>query len=124
MPPAFEQEIYRLHSRLCAGLADPKRVLLLYALSESPRSVSELAEALQLPQPSASRHLKILRERGLVIAERQGQSVFYKLFDRRILQALDLMRGVLADILANQASLSDSVSESLPQLSASKEHQA
>jgi DNA-binding transcriptional ArsR family regulator len=65
-----------------------------------------------------------LRERGLVIAERQGQSVFYKLFDRRILQALDLMRGVLADILANQASLSDSVSESLPQLSASKEHQA
>lgn len=124
MPPAFEQEIYRLHSRLCAGLADPKRVLLLYALSESPRSVSELAEALQLPQPSASRHLKILRERGLVIAERQGQSVFYKLFDRRILQALDLMRGVLAEILANQASLSDSVSESLPQLSASKEHQA
>jgi ArsR family transcriptional regulator len=121
MPPAFEQEIYRLHSRLCAGLADPKRVLLLYALSESPRSVSELAEALQLPQPSASRHLKILRERGLVIAERQGQSVFYKLFDRRILQALDLMRGVLAEILANQASLSDSVSESLPPLSASKE---
>jgi hypothetical protein len=57
-----------------------------------------------------------------VIAERQGQSVFYKLFDRRILQALDLMRGVLADILATQASLSDSVSESLPQLSTSKEH--
>ncbi|MGD2253894.1 MAG: metalloregulator ArsR/SmtB family transcription factor [Anaerolineales bacterium] len=124
MPPAFEQEIHRLHSRLCAGLADPKRVLLLYALSESSRSVTELAEALQLPQPSASRHLKILRERGLVIAERQGQSVFYKLFDRRILQALDLMRDVLADILATQASLSDSVSESLPQRSASKEQQA
>jgi DNA-binding transcriptional ArsR family regulator len=111
MEPSFEQEIYRLHSRMCAGLADPKRIILLYQIAEKPQCVNELSEALGIPQPTTSRHLKNLRERGLVIAERDAQSVFYSLADARIINALDLLRAVLGDMLASQASLSRSVSE-------------
>jgi DNA-binding transcriptional ArsR family regulator len=108
MLPSFEQEINQLHSRLCAGLADPKRILILYALAEKSLNVTELAETLDLPQPTISRHLKVLRDRGLVIAKRDGQSVFYEIADRRVIQALDLLRGVLADMLREQASLARS----------------
>lgn len=112
--PPLKQEIHQLHSRLCAGLADPKRILLLYALADGPRNVSNLTETLALPQPTISRHLKLLRERGLVLAERDGQSVFYSLTDRRVIQALDLLRTVLADMLENQANLARSITQNTP----------
>lgn len=112
--PPLKQEIHQLHSRLCAGLADPKRILLLYALADRPRNVSDLTETLALPQPTISRHLKLLRERGLVLAERDGQSVFYRLADRRVIQALDLLRTVLADMLESQADLARSITQKTP----------
>ena len=124
MEPSFEQEIHRLHSRLCGGLADPKRILLLYQLAERPQCVSELSLALNIPQSATSRHLKNLRERGLVIAERDAQSVIYSLSDTRIITALDLLRGVLGDMLATQASLSRSVGEIQTTVPESTEAQA
>jgi DNA-binding transcriptional ArsR family regulator len=110
----FEEEVHQLHSRLCAGLADPKRILILYALAGGPRNVSELAEALGLPQPTLSRHLKLLRERNLVLSQRDGQAVYYRLADRRIIQALDILRTVLADMLESQASLVRSITRDTP----------
>jgi len=90
-------------------LADPKRILLLYYLADGPRRVTDLAEALDLPQPTVSHHLRILRERGLVQSERRGTEVYYALTDRRVIEALDLLRAVLADLLARQADLVDQV---------------
>jgi ArsR family transcriptional regulator len=111
MLPSFELEIHQLHSQLCAGLADPNRILLLYALSEEDLNVTGLSRVLSLPQPKVSRHLKMLRERGLVVGQRKGQSVYYKVADTRIIDALDLLRAVLADLLANQVSLAQSIGE-------------
>jgi DNA-binding transcriptional ArsR family regulator len=109
---SLENEVYLLHSQLCAGLADPKRILILYALNERSMNVSELAEALNLPQPTASRHLKLLRERGLVTADRKGTSVYYAVTDMRVIKALDLLRAVLADQLQSQADLAESAGHS------------
>jgi len=103
--PDLTQEITSLHANICSGLADPRRILILYALAESPYNVSELAEAIGISQPAASRHLNILRERGMVTAQRDGQSVIYQLADMRVIQALDLLRAVLANKLKNQAAL-------------------
>ena len=108
---SLEHEIYQLHSQLCAALADPKRLLILYALSERPMNVTELAEKLELPQPTASRHLKMLRERGLVVPEREGTSIFYSITDGRVIKALDMLRAVLADQLQGQGELAESVSK-------------
>ncbi len=113
MPHPFEEEIYQLHSQLCASLADPKRILILYILAKKSMNVTELNETLELSQSSTSRHLKLLRERGLVHAHREGQSVFYELADERVIQALDLLRAVLADVLKSQADLARSASLSV-----------
>ena len=112
MSNALEQEINILHAEICAGLADPKRILILYALSDKPHNVNELVEALELSQPMVSRHLKILRERGMVNAVRTGQAVEYSLADKRLVEALDLLRAVLATKLRNQATLVENLSSS------------
>ena len=99
------QEITRLHADLCSALADPTRLLLLYALSNEPRNVTELTQDLQVPQPTVSRHLKVLREGGLVKAARQGSSVQYQLTDYRVIEALDLLRSILRERIQHSASL-------------------
>ncbi|HUV29312.1 MAG TPA: metalloregulator ArsR/SmtB family transcription factor [Anaerolineales bacterium] len=109
--PALTQEITALHAGICSALADPRRILLLYALNDKPRNVSELADELGISQPTASRHLNLLRERGLVTAKRDGQSVVNTLADKRIIDALDLLRDVLASNLQSQAALVESVTE-------------
>ena len=109
--PSLTEEVTALHAGICSGLAAPRRILILYALSDKPRNVSELAEELGISQPTASRHLNLLRERGLVTARREGQSVVNTLADERIIQALDLLREVLASNLQSQAALVESVSE-------------
>ncbi len=103
--PSLSQEINQLHADICSALADPSRILLLYALAERSRTVNELANDLGISQPTTSRHLKLLRERGLVSATRVGASVEYRLTDDRLIQALDLLRTVLRDQLSRRADL-------------------
>jgi len=103
--PTLQQEVTQLEANFCAALSDPSRLLILYALSEASRNVTELANELGLNQPTTSRHLKILRERGLVNTVRTGTVITYHLSDSRLIQALDIMRSIMRDRLAYQASL-------------------
>ena len=98
-------EITQLHAEICAGLADPNRIMILYELSQSPHNVTELATNLKMPQPLVSRHLKVLRERGMVIPNRKGTVIEYSLADERLIQALDLLRAVMRDGLTRRAEL-------------------
>lgn len=111
MRSQLKYEIHRLHAEICSALADPSRILILYALFENASNVSSLAQRVELPQPTTSRHLKILRERGLVVAVRHGQSMVYSLADERIITALDLLRSLLAAKITNQAALVNSAAE-------------
>jgi ArsR family transcriptional regulator len=113
MASALREEVLRLHAQVCSGLADPNRILIIYSLVDGPRNVSEIAAHLDLPQTTVSRHLKILRERGIVRFERDGQMINYQLTDRRYVQALDLLRSVLADQLVDQAALGKAVTNQI-----------
>jgi ArsR family transcriptional regulator len=107
MTQPHKTEIQMLHAEVCQALADPIRILLLYRLDNRSQSVGELADQLAVSQPTVSRHLKVLRERGMVYNERRGATVMYSLADQRVIQALDLMRGVMADTLAQKRALVD-----------------
>jgi ArsR family transcriptional regulator len=103
--PTLAQEISQLEADFCSALSDPIRLLILYTLNERPHNVTELTHELDLNQPTASRHLKVLRERGLVYATRQGTSSTYHISDVRLVQALDLLRSVMRDRLMYRAGL-------------------
>jgi len=61
------------------AVADPTRQQILKLLEEKPRTVSEIGEHFSHAQPTISRHLSVLKNAGLVEAERQGQHVVYSL---------------------------------------------
>ncbi len=102
---SLTQEINQLHARICSAISEPNRILLLYAVADKPLNVNNLAEIVGISQSAASRHLKVLRERGLIQAQRDGTQVIYSLADDRFIQALDLLREVMLDQLSQQADL-------------------
>ena len=105
MNSTLESEVLQLHAEICAGLADPNRIMILYALAQGSRNVTEIYSELDMPQPLVSRHLKVLRERGMVTTERRGTVMVYSLADTRLIKALDLLRAVMHDNLAKRAEL-------------------
>jgi DNA-binding transcriptional ArsR family regulator len=103
MPVMAIDEINLLHSTICQAVGDPRRIQILYALHDQPLNVGTLAELLETPQSTISRHLAILRQRGLVTTQREGTTVTYSVADCCIIQVLDSMRQLLREILALQA---------------------
>lgn len=99
----FKETLYDLHSRILKVLANPRRLMILDQLHDGPKTVSGIVAALDLPQATVSQHLAAIREQGIVIARRQGNSVSYSLADPKIVEACDLFRGfLLGRIQANQ----------------------
>jgi len=98
-------ELNLLHAHVCSALGDPTRLQILYALNDEPQRVSVLADALDIPQSTISRHLAVLHQRSLVTKERNGMAVVYTLADSRIIDVLDTMRQVLRDALDRQSNM-------------------
>ena len=101
----LRQELDELVASMCKALNDPKRLLLLYALRFGAHTVTELCEVIEAPQSNTSQHLAVLRDRGLVEAERQGNNVLYSLRHPKVIEAIDVLRSVMSDELARQQAL-------------------
>ncbi|WP_347403671.1 metalloregulator ArsR/SmtB family transcription factor [Solwaraspora sp. WMMD792] len=71
-------------------LADPTRMAILTLLLTGPHHVGQIVAATRLPQSRISNHLACLRTCRLVVAERQGRRVLYRIGDPRLRLLLDL----------------------------------
>ena len=100
----LQDDVAQIHAHFCLGLSDPKRVLIVRALSNHVVSVGTLAKTVRMSQAATSRNLRILRDGGIVHSERQGQSVIYTLTDPRIIEVLNLVHGIMADQIDNRLS--------------------
>jgi len=97
--------IYRLHAQFCKTLSDANRLLIIAELARGEVSVNEIAQRLQLRQANVSKHLGLMRERCLVVARREGETIYYSLSDPRIIEAIKLLKEVQADQIEKQYSL-------------------
>jgi ArsR family transcriptional regulator, virulence genes transcriptional regulator len=76
------------------AMADPKRLCVLEALADGERSVSQLSGEVGCQVPNMSQHLAVLRHAGLVVARRDGNTVYYRLADPRVLEAYRLLQAI------------------------------
>jgi len=60
------------------AIAEPRRRDILAFLAMEERAVTDIVDALSLGQPSVSKHLKVLRDVGLVDVRREGRQMFYR----------------------------------------------
>ncbi len=83
-PPPPPRDILDATGELLRALAAPVRIAIVLQLRESQRCVHELVDALGVPQPLVSQHLKILKAAGVVAGERSGREVLYRLADHHL----------------------------------------
>ena len=98
-------DLTSIQAEFCAAVGDANRVKIVYLLAEDAENVKTLAAALGLSPSATSRHLKILRDRGLVNASRQGHTVEYSLAAPELIAALDIFLDILDKQLAHHANL-------------------
>ncbi len=84
LPAPPPREILEAAGELLRALAAPVRIAIVLQLRESQRCVHELVDALGVPQPLVSQHLKILKAAGVVTGERSGREVLYRLADHHL----------------------------------------
>jgi ArsR family transcriptional regulator len=95
---------------MCKMLVNPTRLMMLNLLSRREMCVGELGERVRALMNTVSQHLSFLRERRLVTARKEKQTVYYKLADSRILEACILIRSVLIDGMKVRGELAKDVS--------------
>ncbi|GJM44669.1 MAG: hypothetical protein DHS20C21_15110 [Gemmatimonadota bacterium] len=90
--------------RFFQALGDETRLALLQELRREERTVGDLVDALRCPQPKVSRHLKVLKEAGLVTDRRDGRNVAYSLTTPRTwpAPARDWLRLLDAGLLSEE----------------------
>ena len=84
----------RRSAAVARALADPKRLCVLESLAAGEVSVGELATRVSCQIPNMSQHLAVLRSAGLVTARRDGNTVYYRLADPRVLEACQLLQAI------------------------------
>jgi len=100
-------ELYSLKAELCRTFADAKRLVIIDELREGEKTVGELARVLELPQAVVSRHLAVLRDKGVVKYRRQGTSVYYSLTDPKIGEACDMVHQILLNQIEKNKQLAE-----------------
>lgn len=81
-------------ARVLHLMANERRLLILCELAGAEASVGPLAAKVGLSQSALSQHLAKLREEDLVAARREGQTVFYRIADRRVAKLLTTLKDV------------------------------
>jgi len=84
----------RRSAALAKALADPKRLCVLTSLADGELSVHELSTRVGCQVPNMSQHLAVLRSSGLVLTRRDGNAIFYRIADERILEACRLLESI------------------------------
>ncbi|WP_066898227.1 ArsR/SmtB family transcription factor [Mycolicibacterium houstonense] len=90
------REVLDTAGELLRALAAPLRIAIVLQLQQSARCVHELVDALAVPQPLVSQHLRILKQAGVVASERAGREVLYHLVDHHLAH-------IVADAVAHAA---------------------
>jgi DNA-binding transcriptional ArsR family regulator len=73
---------------LCRIFNNPARVLILWALVEREMSVSEIAATVEISLQNTSQHLRLMKDRDVLTCRREGQTIFYRIADFRVLDRM------------------------------------
>jgi DNA-binding transcriptional ArsR family regulator len=80
--------------RCLQGISHEVRLGVILALKSGEMNVSSLVKELNIPQPTLSQHLSLMRDRDIVLTRRKGNQVFYRVEDQRIFDLLTMVKTV------------------------------
>ena len=99
------KELYKMHAEMCKVFSNSTRLEILNLLRDKQLSVTELIEKTKLSQANISQHLSIMKYKGIVISDRKGKNIYYKITAPKIIKAFDIIRDVLVEKLKKNGNI-------------------
>jgi ArsR family transcriptional regulator len=97
--------LYEHHAEMCKVFSNATRLMILNVLRESEMTVATIAERLDLALGTVSPHLLMMKQRRVLVSRKQGNQVFYRLANPKMLQAFDLIREILYEQMQHHGQL-------------------
>ncbi|HZX44685.1 MAG TPA: metalloregulator ArsR/SmtB family transcription factor [Candidatus Nanoarchaeia archaeon] len=91
--------LYRLHAETCKVFSNSTRLEILNLLRDKEMSVTGLIEKTALSQANISQHLSIMKSKGIVLSDRRGKNIYYRLTNPKIINAFDIIKEILSERL-------------------------
>ncbi len=101
----MEERIYSYHAEMCKVFSHPKRLELINTIRDKEMSAGELVERLYLTPANLSQHLAMMRERHILVSRKDGNVVYYRITNPRLLEAFDMLREILFEQIRQDAAL-------------------
>ena len=100
-----QSEVYARHAEMCKVFSHPLRLLILNTLRDKEMSVSALADRLGVAIGNLSQHLNMMKHRRVLMTRKDGNIVYYRLANPKILDAFDLIREILFDQMQREGTI-------------------
>jgi len=100
-----EDQIYQYHAEMCQVFSHPKRLEVINVLRDGEMSVTELAQKLELTIGNLSQHLSMMKERHILLTRKEGNMVYYRILNPKLIRCFDMMREMLFDQIKQDAAL-------------------
>lgn len=104
-PDRGDQELYLRHAEMCKALSNPIRLEVIDILRDGELSVTELSKRLNTGLGNLSQHLVMMRRRGILVSRKEGNLVYYRLANPKMLKAFDILREILFEQLEREGDL-------------------
>ncbi|MHB8896507.1 MAG: ArsR/SmtB family transcription factor [Candidatus Geothermincolia bacterium] len=101
----MESRIYAYHAEMCKVFSHPKRLELMNVLRDQEMSVRDLSERLGISSANLSQHLSMMKSRRILTSRKEGNMVYYRIANPRILEAFDLLREILFEQIRQDSTL-------------------
>ncbi len=101
----MEDQIYTYHAEMCQVFSHPKRLEVINVLRDGEMSVTELAQRLELTAGNLSQHLSLMKDRHILISRKEGNMVFYRILNPKLIRCFDMMREMLFEQIRQDAEL-------------------
>jgi ArsR family transcriptional regulator len=102
-------DIMEKHAKLCRIFGHAKRLMIMEFLSDAEKSVSEIAASIGASTSTTSQHLRLLKDNNIVVARRDGQTIYYSLKYVELLKACRLIRKVLLEDMIKSGEAAESL---------------
>lgn len=91
----LSRALYERHAEMCKVFSNPTRLMVLNVLRDTEMTVAAIAEKLGIALGTVSPHLLMMKRQRVLSSWKEGNQVFYRLANPKMLQAFDLIRELL-----------------------------
>ena len=98
-------EGFSRHAEMCKVFSSPIRLQILNILREHEMSVSNLAARLGVAIGNLSQHLNMMKQRRVLVSRKDGNNVYYRLANPKMLKAFDMIREILLEQMQRESVL-------------------